>query len=93
MTSRPVPNIEDLDVTRLLGTEQPVQDMPLPSEGPFVVVERLKLRLETWQQVEAEAEARGVEPHQFLAQLIEAAMSPALQQLLTQLTRRTPPAA
>lgn len=93
MTSGSVPNIEDLDVACLLASGQLVQDMPLPSDGPFVVVERLRLRLETWQQVAAEASARGVEPHDFLAQLIEAAMSPALQQLLTQLARRTPPAA
>lgn len=87
------PDIDDVDIARLLASEYPVPDMPLPAEGPFVVVDRLKLRLETWQQVSAEASARGVEPEELLAQLIEAAMSPALQQVISQLARRASPAA
>jgi hypothetical protein len=93
MTGSPLPDIDDLDIAHLLATQQPVQDMPLPAAGPFVIVERLKLRLETWQQVSAEASARGVEPEELMAQLIEAAMSPALQQVINQLARRASPAA
>jgi hypothetical protein len=93
MTGGSLPDIDDLNVAHLLATRQLVQDMPLPAEGPFMIVERLKLRLETWQQISAEASARGVEPEELLAQLIEAAMSPALQQVISQLARRASPAA
>ena len=47
MTGGSLPDIDDLNIARLLATRQPVRDMLLPPEDPFVIVERLKLRLET----------------------------------------------
>jgi hypothetical protein len=93
MAGGSLPDIDDLNIARLLATRQPVRDMLLPSEGPFVIVERLRLRLETWRQISAEASARGVEPEELLAQLIEAVMSPALQQVISQFAHRAAPSA
>jgi hypothetical protein len=88
------PNIDDIDIVELLTATEPVPDadMPRPTGGPHVV-ERVRLPLDTWQLVEAEAHARGIEPRELMAQLITAALSPELQQVITQLARRTPPAA
>jgi|BarGraNGADG00212_1021973.scaffolds.fasta_scaffold58312_2 hypothetical protein len=88
------PNIDDIDIVELLTTTElvPDADMPRPTDGPHVV-ERIRLPLDTWQLVEAEAQARGIEPRELMAQLITAALSPKLQQVITQLARRTPPAA
>jgi hypothetical protein len=88
------PNIDDIDIVELLTTTElvPDADMPRPTDGPHVV-ERIRLPLDTWQLVEAEAQARGIETRELMAQLITAALSPKLQQVITQLARRTPPAA
>jgi len=86
------PDLDDLDVAELLATREPLSGVPLPSEGPHVV-ERVRVPLDTWQRLEAEASARGVEPGRLIAQLIEAALSPELQRAIAQLAQRRPPAA
>ena len=85
-------NIDDIDVAGLLVTTDPIAAVPLPGDGPHVA-ERVRIPLETWQRLEAEATARGVEPRELIAQLVEAAMSPELQRAIAQLAQRTPPAA
>jgi hypothetical protein len=52
------PNIDDIDIVELLTTTElvPDADMPRPTDGPHVV-ERIRLPLDTWQLVEAEAQA------------------------------------
>jgi len=86
------PNIDDIDVAHLLSATEPLAGIPLPSEGPHVA-ERVRIPLETWQRLEAEAAARGVEPGVLIVQLVEAALSPELQRAIAQLAQRTPPAA
>lgn len=39
-------------------------------------LQRVRLRRQTWQRIEDEAAARGVEPQHVMAELVEAAMSP-----------------
>ena len=85
-------NIDDIDVAGLLVTTDPIAAVPLPGDGPHMA-ERVRIPLETWQRLEAEAAARGVEPKELIAQLVEAAMSPELQRAIAQLAQRTPPAA
>jgi hypothetical protein len=87
-----VPNLDELDVAALLAGAEPISGVPLPSDGPHVV-ERVRVRLETWQRIESEAAARGVQPRELMAQLLEAALSPELQRVIAQLAQRTPPAA
>jgi hypothetical protein len=86
------PDIDAIDVAQLLATAEPVAGVPLPSDGPHVA-ERVRIPLETWQRLEAEAAARGTEPRELITQLVEAALSPELQRAIARLAQRTPPAA
>lgn len=87
-----LPDIDDIDVAHLLATTDPLTGAPLPSDGPHVS-ERVRIPLPTWRRLEAEAAARGIEPRELIAQLVEAAMSPELQRVIAQLAQRTTPAA
>ena len=86
------PDIDDIDVAALLARNEPLTGIPLPSDGPHVA-EQVRIPLETWQRLEAEATARGIEPRELIAQLVEAALSPELQRAIARLAQRTPPAA
>jgi hypothetical protein len=83
------PDIDDIDVAQLLASTEPVAGVPLPSDGPHVA-ERVRIPLGTWQRLEAEAAARGIEPRELITALVEAAMSPELQRAIAQLAQRTP---
>jgi hypothetical protein len=86
------PNIDDIDIARLLDTTEPLAGIPLPSDGPHVA-EYVRIPLETWQRIEGEAAVRGIQPRDLIVQIVEAAMSPELQRVIAQLAQRTPPAA
>lgn len=90
--TREVPDIDGLDFERMLATQEPLAGVPLPSEGPHVVIERVRLPLDTYQRLEEQARRLGVEPHELVTQFVEA-MIPAMQQLIDQQAHRTPPAA
>lgn len=45
-------------------------------QEPQLGLQRVRLRRETWERIEAEAAARGIAPQDVIADLLEAAMSP-----------------
>jgi hypothetical protein len=56
------------------GIDSPVRPQPWPQSR--LGLQRLRLRRETWERIETEAALRNMEPQEFIAHLLEAAMSP-----------------
>ncbi|HET9654306.1 MAG TPA: isoamylase early set domain-containing protein [Kineosporiaceae bacterium] len=78
-------------VSNGLGTEDSIVDLtsyhrfpvidtsgggPAQPSPPQPGLQRLRLRRETWQRIEAEAASRGIDPQEFIAGLLDVALSP-----------------
>lgn len=70
------------------GVDGPTDVEGLVRSQPQPGLQRVRLRLETWERIEAEAAARGMEPHDFVGYLLEVAMSPHVWRAIEHLTQR-----